>query len=163
MNKITAILLGGAIAGAVDIGAAMLINHVSLDLVLRVIASGLKGKAATTEAGTNILWLGFGLQELMGIIIAAIFGAASMVMPVIARRWVTFGLLYGVAVFVVMNYLVLPLSAASTKGFHFTFHPVHMLKDLVAMCVFGLIIAFFAHLATRKARSAPSGAAAVAA
>ncbi len=159
MNKLTAILLGGAIAGAVDIGAAMLINNVGLEVILRAIASGLKGHAAATEAGTGILWLGFGLQLLMGVIIAAIYGVASLFLPVIARRWVLWGWLYGFAIYVVMNYVVVQLSAA-----HHTMHfdPVHMLKDLVAMWVFGLIIAFFASRTVARSKSAPRAATAAA-
>ena len=43
--------------------------------------------------------------------IAAIFVGASRIWPVLARRATLFGPLYGIGVYLVMNYVVLPLSA----------------------------------------------------
>jgi uncharacterized membrane protein YagU involved in acid resistance len=136
----TATLLGGILAGTVDIGSACLINGASPAVILRAIASGLMGKSASA-GGLPIAGLGLVLQWAMSILIAAIFVAASRLLPVLRRRWIESGLAYGVVVFFVMNYVVLPLSAI---GHAPRFRLVHFSEDMVAMLLFGLIVAYFA-------------------
>jgi len=46
----TATVLGGVVAGTLDIGAAALINWASPALILRFVASGLLGKTAQDAA-----------------------------------------------------------------------------------------------------------------
>ncbi|NMW25862.1 hypothetical protein HFP05_16265, partial [Rhodanobacter denitrificans] len=84
--------------------------------------------------------LGLGLQWAMSLLIAAIFVFAAARMSWLGRRWITAGVLYGVAVFVVMEYVVVPLSAAATP--HFT--ALSLAENLLAMWLFGLIVSFFA-------------------
>lgn len=136
----SSILLGGFAAGTVDIAAACLINAAKPSVILQVIASGLVGKSAFGGGATTVL-LGLVLQWGMSIAIATIFVAAARWRPILQRRWVGAGLAYGVVVFAVMNYVVLPLSAV---GHAPRFRVAHFLEDMVAMLVFGLIVAFFA-------------------
>lgn len=49
----------------------------------------------------------------MSIVIAAIYGLASLCLSM--RMWIATGLTYGVCVFVVMTYVVVPLSAAPSR------------------------------------------------
>jgi uncharacterized membrane protein YagU involved in acid resistance len=58
----------------------------------------------------------------------------------LTRHWIGAGVLYGAVVFVVMEYVVVPLSAAGKP--HFT--ALSLAENLLAMFVFGLIVAFFA-------------------
>jgi FtsH-binding integral membrane protein len=51
------------------------------------------------------------------------------------------GLFYGVVIFAVMNYAVVPLSAV---GHTFSFTPVQFLENMLAMLLFGIIIAYAA-------------------
>jgi uncharacterized membrane protein YagU involved in acid resistance len=115
-----AVLIGGLIAGTIDIGAAALINRADPLLICRFIARGLIGKAAL-QGGAPATALGVALQWLMSIIIAAI---------------------YGVIVFFVMNYVVVPLSAVR-KVPHFTV--LSFSENMLAMLLFGLIIAYAIH------------------
>src|SRR5690242_9959420 len=108
---LTAILLGGFIAGSVDIGAASLINMASPLSVLRAIASGLIGKAAH-GGGLPVELLGLLLQWAMGMLIAALYMLATAKLPVLRRNWIPAGILAGVVIYFVMVYVVLPLSAA---------------------------------------------------
>jgi uncharacterized membrane protein YagU involved in acid resistance len=133
------ILLGGIIAGTFDIGAASLINSAKPTRILQVIASGLLGKPAFAEDST--VELGLVLQWAMSIIIASIFVVAAQWKPALKRHWIKSGLAYGVVIFLVMNYIVLPLSAI---GHPPRFRVVHFIEDIVAMLFFGTIIAFFA-------------------
>jgi uncharacterized membrane protein YagU involved in acid resistance len=135
-----AILLGGLVAGTLDIGAAALINGRSPLVILLVIASGLLGKASF-QGGLPALLLGLVLQWLMSLVIAAVYVLASNRFPELKPHWIAGGLVYGAAIFGVMNYVVVPLSeigripqfTASTFG-----------GNALAMLGFGLLVAFFA-------------------
>src|SRR5262245_33874335 len=116
-SDLFAIVLGGSIAGTIDVGAAALINLVNPVIVLRFIAGGFLGKAAMSGGATTAL-LGLALQWAMSLLIAAVYVMASGWLPVLRRRWITCGLAYGVVIFFVMNYVVMPLSAwARWPGF----------------------------------------------
>jgi hypothetical protein len=140
------ILFAGLIAGTIDIGAAALINAASVEVILKAIASGVLGKASF-ERGLQAATLGLFLQWGMSILIAAIYIVTARRIEVLRRRWVAAGLSYGVAIFFVMNYVVVPLSAIGRVP-HFT--AVRFMENLLAMLLFGLIVAFFA-------RTAPNG------
>jgi uncharacterized membrane protein YagU involved in acid resistance len=133
------ILLGGIIAGTLDIGAASLINSAKPSRILQVIASGLPGKSAFADNSTAEL--GLVLQWAMSIVIASIFVVAVQWTPILKRHWLKTGLAYGVVIFLVMNYVVLPLSAI---GHPPRFRVVHFMEDIVAMLLFGTIVDFFA-------------------
>ena len=133
-------LLGGFIAGTIDIGAACLINRVGLIIILQAIASGVLGRASF-QSGLPAAALGLALQWAMSILIAAIFVFASRRLSWLRQQWMTAGASYGVVIFFVMNYVVLPLSAVG-RAPHFT--AARFAENMLAMLLFGLIIAFFA-------------------
>ena len=136
----SAILWGGLVAATLDIGAAVLISGKGFGFILQFIASGLVGKSSF-EGGAGTVLLGLALQELMGLIIAAVFVLASLRLTALRRRWPIWGLLYGAGIFAVMNYVVVPLSAV---GRFPKFSPESFVKNLIAMLLFGVIIAWFA-------------------
>jgi hypothetical protein len=112
------IFWGGLIAGTLDICAAFLTAWlragVSPVRVLHFIASGLLGRAAFT-GGAKTALLGLALHFLIATVAAAVFYFASRKWLFLIERPVHFGLLYGVAVFLFMNFVVLPLSLV-TRG-----------------------------------------------
>src|SRR6185437_7840972 len=110
MNALTAILLAGIVAGTIDIGAASLISGKDPIFISQFIAGGLLGRDALA-GGLQTAALGLVLQWAMSIVIAAIYVVASRRLPVLRSRWPAMGLLYGVPVYFVMTYLVVPLSA----------------------------------------------------
>ena len=146
---ITAVLLGGLIGGTIDIGSASVISGLSPVVIVHAIASGLIGKPSF-NGGINTAFLGLFLQLGMGVLIAAIYMAATSVMPAMRRRWIPTGIIAGVIIYFVMTYLVVPLSAApfrpefSLDGFIKAFKLAGFLENLLAMILFGLIIGFFA-------------------
>jgi hypothetical protein len=95
-----AILLGGLIAGTLDIGAAALINGRSPLVILLVIASGLLGKASF-QGGMPAVALGLVLQWLMSLVIAAIYVFGTNRIPELKGHWIAGGLVYGAGIFVV--------------------------------------------------------------
>lgn len=133
------IVWGGLVAGTVDIGAASLINWINPLIILRAIASGLLGRAAF-HGGVSASLIGLLLQWAMSLLIAAIFVSAARRIGWMHERWIATGLAYGVLVFLVMEYVVVPLSAATKP--HFT--TVSLLENVLAMLLFGLIVAYFA-------------------
>jgi uncharacterized membrane protein YagU involved in acid resistance len=98
--------------------------------------------------------LGLALQWLMSLIIAKIYVLAGVQLPVLFRRPLVMGALYGVGVFVVMNLVVLPLSAAWPKPHHPSAEAIAL--NLAAMLLFGLIVAYTARriLVERAAKRA---------
>jgi hypothetical protein len=131
-------IIAGLVAGTIDIGAACTINRIGPGPILRFIASGLLGTPLPHEAW--IYALGLGLQWLMSIIIAAIYVAAARRMPVLLRRWIGAGIAYGIVVYFVMTFVVVPLSRA--KAGHVTV--TSFIENLLAMMLFGLIVAYTA-------------------
>jgi hypothetical protein len=107
-----AIAVGGAAAGALDILGAFAVYWPAPPAgILRSIAAGVLGTAAARSGGASTAALGLLLHFVIACGAAAVFVAACRVAPGLARRpWLT-GPLYGLAVFVTMNYVVIPWSA----------------------------------------------------
>lgn len=144
-SGLRAILVGGLVAGTIDIEAAALINHVSPVLIAHYIASGVLGKAALS-AGAPAAYLGLILQWAMSVVIASIYWFVTVRMPRLRERWWLGGLLAGAVIYLVMNFIVMPFSAAPVT-FHDViarFRPAKGAENLLAMFVFGLIVAYCA-------------------
>ena len=137
---IAAVLAGGLVAGTIDVAMACLINGRSIRFVLHSIAGGLLGEQSFL-GGTRTAILGAVRQGAMAVVIAAVFVAATCVVPALRRHWIRGGVLYGVVIFVVMNYVVVPLSAWHSWP-HFSV--ARLVGDLCAMLLFGGIVAYFA-------------------
>jgi hypothetical protein len=133
-------VIGGLVAGTVDIGAACAINAVGPVIVTQAIASGLVG-TASFKGGADSAFLGLLLQWAMCILIAFIYGFAVDLFPGLRARWVAAGLICGAVTFFVMNYGVMRLSALGRFP-HFS--PVGFMENFVAILLFGLIISFVA-------------------
>ena len=143
-----AILAGGLIAGALDIAYAIVLwwlrARVPPARILQSVATGVLGKASY-DGGVGTAALGLALHFLNALIIAAIFVGASRVWPVIAERATLFGPLYGIGVYLVMNYAVLPLSRFPKRAGTGGPPPVVWITGvLVHMFLVGLPIALMA-------------------
>lgn len=142
-TSLIAILRGGLAAGTVDIAAAAMIYQVSPIKVLKSIAGGLLGRSASA-GDISVALLGLALQWAMSIIIATIFVIAAYRLSGLLHRWIVSGMAYGVVIFVVMNYVVVPLSATGDGAFPH-FKPLGLIENLGAMILFGVIVASSAH------------------
>lgn len=107
-----AIFLGGATAGALDliyvISVFGLLGLPASNIV-QTIASGILGKAAFAGGAATVA-LGVGLHFMMTLIMAGIY--YLMAPDTLRRRPFIGGPLYGAAIWLVMNFIVVPLSAA---------------------------------------------------
>lgn len=112
------IFWGGLIAGTLDICAAILTAWwragVSPGGLLRFVASGLLGPAAA-QGGAKTAALGLALHFLIATIWTAVFYLASRKWLSLVERPVMFGLLYGIFVYLFMNFVVLPLSLVAQR------------------------------------------------
>lgn len=148
-HSIGTVVAAGLVAGTIDIGAASLISGLSPVVILQAVASGLLGKGAFA-GGAATATVGLCVQWVISIVIAAIYLVVTAPWPGMRGRWPLTGILAGVVIFVVMNYLVVPLSAAPFRphfGFHALLHaftPYKFFANLLAMILFGLIVAFSA-------------------
>ncbi|MGH9627014.1 MAG: hypothetical protein ACRD7E_01425 [Bryobacteraceae bacterium] len=106
------ILWGGLLCGVLDLTAA-LIHHglrgVPPVRILQSIAAGLLGRAAY-QGGAATAVLGTMLHFLIAFTAAAVYYVASRKLTVLIRRPLPAGLLYGIVVYLFMNFVVLPLS-----------------------------------------------------
>jgi len=142
--------IAGLVAGTIDIGAAAAINHVGPALILQGIASGLLGmKSYAGGAGT--VALGLALQLGMSIAIAGIYALAATRLAWLVSRPVLAGLAFGLGVFAVMNLIVVPLSAFGPRPAHVS--AVWVLLNVVAMLVFGVLVALIVRRAMARERS----------
>ena len=143
----SAILVGGSIAGALDITYALVFSGfrgVPPTRLLQSVASGLLGSAAF-DGGVPTAALGLFLHFCIAFIWATIFCVATRRLPVLTRHAVISGILYGVFIYAMMNLVVLPLSAFPRKV---TFVPIVVATGLlVHMFFIGVPIS----LATRRA------------
>src|SRR5579875_2619437 len=112
-DALRAIGWGGLIGGALDISDALVFygtRGVPPERLLQGIAKGLVGTRAML-GGWVTATLGLGLHFVIAFGAAAVYYAASRKFGMLRNRPVVSGLLYGVAVFLFMNMIVVPLSA----------------------------------------------------
>lgn len=116
-NKILpAALAGGLVGGAIDIAYAMTWWNVAAGVppgrIFQSIAAGWVGGKAAREGGVETMLLGAVSHFGIAIVMALVYCAASLFLPVLRQRPVVMGLLYGIGLWLAMNYMVVPLSAA---------------------------------------------------
>jgi hypothetical protein len=124
-----------------DISAAFLTwvpRGVGPGTLLQGIASGLLG-ARAFAGGWRTAALGCALHFLIAFSAAGVFYAASRGIPMMTRRPFLSGALYGVMVYVVMYWLVLPLSNCERGSFSISATIIAILTHV--LCV-GLPIAW---------------------
>ena len=136
-NLLAPILAGGLIAGTMDLTAAFIIWGWT---VPRAIASGLLGPAAL-HGGAAIWTLGVFLHFFIALSAAAIYFFASRRLLFLKQNPLVCGLFYGIAVFLVMNLVVKPLSASPYRNGPFTLFAL-IQGLLVHMFCIGLPIAY---------------------
>ena len=141
-NLAAAILTGGLVAGAVDLLAATIIYHAPLPVICKSVAGGLLGAKASQAGGTPNALIGAACHFAIMTTIAAIYVLASRRLPILVKQPLIFAPLYGAAMYIVMNYVVVPLSAIGPRPTP----PLPILAEAVALHMFILapIIVFAA-------------------
>jgi hypothetical protein len=114
------IALAGLIAGILDITSAFVIAGIKGTGSLRMlqgIASGLLGQRSF-EGGMATAGLGLAIHFLIAFTAAAVFYAASRKFSSLTEHAVLSGLLYGIAVYIFMYWIVVPLAFPTARPFH---------------------------------------------
>jgi hypothetical protein len=107
------ILVGGFLAGALDIGAALAqgaSRGTAPSRVLQAIASGVMGRSAFDGGWTTAL-LGLELHFIIALGAATTFVLAARSLPLLRKHWALIGPLYGICVWAAMAFVIVPLSA----------------------------------------------------
>lgn len=146
-----AVMLGGLVVGILDIVYAMAFwapQGVAPMRILQSIASGLLGQAAR-DGGWATALLGAVLHFAIATSMAAAYSLASMRIPALIRRPIVYGMLYGLFLYLLMNLVVVPLSAAGGPSFEPLLWVVCSIA--VHMVLVGVPCALFARLARRLA------------
>jgi hypothetical protein len=119
-QTLRSILQGGSIAGVLDavngVVAFGLVLGMNPIQVLQYIASGVLGVGAF-QGGLATAALGALLHFAIAFVVAGVYVAVSRRLTALTKHPFVYGASYGVAVYVFMNYVVLPFSAVPRSGF----------------------------------------------
>lgn len=145
------VLLGGLLVAAADIAFATTYwfswTAAGLLEVFQAIAVGVLGKASF-EGGVATALLGAGLQWFMAAMFVLVYALVGRRVPALLRRPFVYGLPYGLVLYVVMNFVVMPLSRVGASPS--LEHPGRLVPVVVAHLVFGVASAWFAGRAVRR-------------
>lgn len=112
------VVYGGLAIGVLDFLDATtffgLYSGAGFARVWQGVASGLLGSEAARSGGWNTVLLGILLHFVVAFCIATVYYVGAVNIPVLLRRSVMSGLLFGIIAHLVMRYVVVPLSAIGT-------------------------------------------------
>ena len=147
---LTLVLAGGLVAGTLDIVYACVFWGVKAGVparrILQSVAAGLLGKASF-EGGAVTAALGLGLHYFIACSMAVAYYLVARRWPLLRERPVPYGVAYGLLLYAIMNYIVVPLSAAGGGSKD----PLWVgLSVAVHMFLIGVPIALFVRAALRE-------------
>jgi uncharacterized membrane protein YagU involved in acid resistance len=109
-----ALLYGWLTVGTLDILDAILFWYFRAQAppmrILQSVAAGLLGRETATSGGWSTALLGLALHYFIAFVVVTIFFYASRKLRFLVRHPVFWGIVYGLAVYCVMYYVVMPLS-----------------------------------------------------
>jgi len=155
------VLTGGVVAGSFDIVYAWAFwaikRGVSPVRILQRVASGWLGEASMT-AGWASAVLGFVTHYFIATSMAVAYYVVARRWPVLWERPVPYGMAYGLFLYGIMNYIVVPLSRAGASSRD----PLWVgMSIAVHMFLIGLPIAIYARRAVLADLRSPAAAGAV--
>ena len=144
-------ILGGLVLGTTDLTFACTFAGINSGAspvrVFQAVAAGVLGKASFT-GGAAAAALGVALHYFIAISMALTYYAVSRRYPALARRPIACGIPYGILLYLIMNLVVLPLSAVGMPSFKNT---LWVTLSVIMHMVFGVICAVTARIASRAA------------
>ncbi len=151
-------LSAGLVAAVTEMVFVLPIQHLlgnSPVVVFQGIAFGWLGKAAF-KGGLSAALLGVGIHVFVSVVAAGLFAFAAQHLAFLRERPAASGMLYGIACYVVMTFIVIPLSAIG-------FHPPRSLflaglSLAIHIFAFGLPIALVANALMPRSALTPSPA-----
>jgi hypothetical protein len=141
------LLVGGAVVGTLDIAFAIGFWLIARDVpplrILQSVAAGLLGQDAF-RGGAATAVLGLALHYVIATSMVVAYYLVGRRVRVLFDRAVPLGLLYGLLLYAIMNYVVVPLSAAGPSRFY---APWVISSVIVHAVAIGLPCALFARRA----------------
>jgi len=141
-SALRGILLGGFCAGLADFiypTVRTVMSGGEWTRPWKGVASGLLGQAAR-DGGMEMAVLGAALHFFICLSGAALLYLLVSRVKFMPRQWVVLGILYGIAVLLTMNYVILPLSAIGRGIYPLNQLHIHAFWHIVLV---GLPTAFF--------------------
>ena len=139
------------IAGTLDIADALIfygIRGVPAAGLLRFIAGCLLG-ASALHGGLGTAALGLAIHYSITLFWSALFLIAATRVSFLTRYAIASGLLYGALIYIVMNFVVLPLTRLPPRSHHLA--PAVLINGVLALLLFmGLPIALIAQHFARE-------------
>ena len=147
------VLAGSLLAGALDIAYAWVFwavkAGVSAERIFQSVAAGLLGKASF-EGGAATAALGLALHFFIATSMSVAYYLVARRWPLLWRQAVPCGLIYGLLLYAIMNFIVVPFSAAGGGGAK---DPLWVAMSVAVHALFiGLPIALF----SRRAIAGPA-------
>jgi uncharacterized membrane protein YagU involved in acid resistance len=138
-------LKSGLIVGVLDAIAASLNAYLASgftpDRVFRFVASGAFGQSAYT-GGSSMVWIGLLFHFIVAMGWTLLFFIAfPKLKPLQANKFLV-GMAYGMFIWIMMNFVVIPLSAIGPRPFQLT---GTLIMIMIHMTVIGIPISFFAN------------------
>src|SRR5258708_9986801 len=117
MKFLKAIIVGGLVDGVLDITYALIVygplsHQMPPVQILHSVAAGWIGHDAADAGGAATAVLGLCAHFMIATGMAAVFVFSAKRMPALKSHPVMWGFIYGIGLYLAMNYLIVPLSAA---------------------------------------------------
>jgi hypothetical protein len=148
LSPLAAVLAGGATVGVLDLLDGIIFFRLRGVAPIRIphsIAAGILGRAAF-QGGLQTAAIGVLLHFMIATTIVLTFYVVSRRLTILLRHPIAAGILYGLVVYTVMNYVVIPLSHAGRGAFSW---PVLLNGLFIHAFGVGLPSALFARAARR--------------
>ena len=136
-RALTAIVVAGLTAGVFDFCIACAESGLPPMTIGKAVARGWFGKAAM-HGGADVALIGIVSHFAIMLALATAFVFASLRAPILRRLFFVTGPLYGAAIFFLMRFVVLPLSAA---GFSMPKPPALYIEFAGHLFLVGLVLA----------------------
>ena len=134
-----AIALGALTVGTLDITDAIVYWWFRADAppmrILQSVAAGLLGRDAARAGGLPTALLGLFLHFFIATSVVIVYNLASRRLPVLTQHPVICGIAYGLCVYLVMYYVVMPLSAIHSGVPH---SPLPVLANNLLIHILGI-------------------------
>lgn len=115
------IVFGGLAVGVLDLIDAVAFYWFYYGVppirIFQSIAAGVYGRDASREGGWKTAVIGILLHFVIATLIATVFYFGTRLLPILYKKAVICGLLYGIVCYFVMSYVVVPLSNAPKGAF----------------------------------------------
>ena len=106
--------------------------------ILHSIAAGFLGRDAARAGGVPTAIVGLLSHFLVAFCIVTVYVLASRVMPMLRKRWVICGLVFGVIAYFVMTWFVVPMSNAGNQQITFALPVMPVMTNGILIHMFGV-------------------------